>query len=155
MKNGWKENKILHNAVANTLIYVIAIPERTTATDRIIKLPENKPTLKVVHGLWCSPSGGTRRRFMARCRSPPSRSFVTVASVSCINLSISLDVKKCDVSTHSTLHFEPASTDNNWKKYDNTFIKIGAHCVTKTTRSMKTIIDFYFDVQGIWILCHV
>lgn len=27
------------------------IPERTTAIDRTMKLPENKPTLKVVHGL--------------------------------------------------------------------------------------------------------
>lgn len=35
----------------NNINIIYDIPERTTAIDRTIKLPENKPTLKVVHGL--------------------------------------------------------------------------------------------------------
>ena len=42
------------------------LPDNTTDMNKTIKHPENNPTLNVVHGLCCSPSGGTRNRFMAR-----------------------------------------------------------------------------------------
>lgn len=67
-------------------------PDNITAISRTMNDPENSPTLNVVHGDCCSPNGGTRSLFMAFCRSPASKSFVTVFSVSLINLSISLFV---------------------------------------------------------------
>lgn len=68
------------------------LPDNMTATRSTIKDPENRPTLKVVQGLCCSPRGGTRNLFMALCLSPPSKSCVTVASVSLISRSMSLFV---------------------------------------------------------------
>lgn len=65
-------------------------PDRITAIIRTIKEPEKSPTLNVVYGLCCSPNGGTLNLFIARCRSPPSKSCVKVASVSRISRSMSL-----------------------------------------------------------------
>ena len=128
-------------------LLVINLPDKTTATKRIIKLPENKPTLKVVQGLWCSPSGGTRKRFMARWRSPPSRSLVTVASVSWIRLSISLDVQKCEVSTHSIRHFDPVSTDKSCKISINLQNTIESAPKSKvTTKNYNELADFSWDL---------
>lgn len=66
------------------------IPDSTTAINKTINDPEKSPTLKVVQGDCCSPNGGTRNLFMARCLSPASSSNVTRLSVSLISLSMSL-----------------------------------------------------------------
>lgn len=84
--------------------------DKITAINNTIKLPEKSPTLKVVHGLCCSPNGGTRRRFIAFCRSPDSNCSVTHASHSEIIRSISLLVKKCEDSTFSLCHLAPSCT---------------------------------------------
>jgi len=68
------------------------LPDNTTARNSTINEPEKSPTLKVVQGLCCSPSGGTLSLFMAFWRSPPSSSVVTVVSVSLIKRSMSLFV---------------------------------------------------------------
>ena len=88
------------------------LPETTIVIKRTTKAPVKKPTFRVVRSDLCSPSGGTRRRFIAFCLSPPSKkkddqylyrlkyillqliilpsSWVTVDSVSLSNLSMSL-----------------------------------------------------------------
>lgn len=101
----------------------VNLPDNTTDMNNTIKHPENRPTLNVVHGLDRSPSGGTRSRFMARCRSPPSSSFVTTFSVSLMIRSMSLFVKKCDVSTCSCRHLAPWSTRSSLSCFFKIFRK--------------------------------
>lgn len=45
---------------------MFCLPDSVTAMKSMIKAPEKRPTLNVIHGESCSPSGGTLSRFMAR-----------------------------------------------------------------------------------------
>lgn len=94
---------------------ILYLPESITAINNMIKAPEKRPTLNVIHGERCSPSGGTLSRFIARCLSPCSKSRVTKASVSAISLSISLPVWKIATSTCSARHLAPTSTFRSYK----------------------------------------
>lgn len=87
-----------------------------------MKLPEKSPTLNVVHGLCCSPNGGTRKRFIALCLSPDSNFSVTVASHSAIIRSMSLFVKKCDDSTCSLCHLAPSCTRSSLSCFFKIFL---------------------------------
>lgn len=51
---------------------LISIPETTIVTNRQTKAPVKNPTFNVVRSDFLSPRGGTRKRFMAFWRSPPS-----------------------------------------------------------------------------------
>ena len=41
------------------------LPDNITAIKSMIKAPEKRPTLNVIQGESCSPSGGTLSRFIA------------------------------------------------------------------------------------------
>ena len=100
-------------------------------------MPTNNPSRNVVHGLCClrknkiclkrkcrenkntfSSNGGTRRRFMARCRSPPSKCCVNKLSTSLIRASTFLVRLNGADSTNIRNHSEPRSVLNTFQNYN-------------------------------------